>query len=816
VENVWIYDLEVFKEDWIAIFHSIDHPDWDRVVIHNQPKMIRTFLDDIRPVLGGYNNKWYDKWILKCMYHQAPNTIVKACNDWIIGGENGWTFPWLNNLSNPPINQFDLMDDISVPLRLKEVEANLKMDIQESTVPFDLDRPLTEQELEEVIAYCHHDVTATVALFGQRRSYLESKIAVGQMKDIPWDESMSMTNAKLTARFLGAQHTVHNDEFVYEFPSNLLVLNQTVRDFFSRIDYESTCECDIAGTPHVVAWGGLHGARKNYQEEATKDRTIACFDVASYYPSLMIVNGYMSRNIPNPEEFKQVYYTRLKAKKEKNKAVADALKLVLNTTYGAMKNQYNDLFDPRMANAVCISGQLYLIDLIEKLEWEIPELTLIQSNTDGIIISYPANSELRVRAMVTKWEERTGFSMEQTWIKKIYQKDVNNYVMLDDKDHVKVKGGYVSNFEGGTWMNASLPIVAKAVVDTLLYGIPVEQTINECDDPMMFQMIAKTGRTYDKTILKQGDKEVEVQSTNRVFATKDTTAGTIVKVKIKPPRMDSVANAPEHCYIDNSADPKPYLLDKQWYINQALSRVNDYLGAQKSKGKKGKKSMATASNKTTASLAKKLMALRVALSGYSWEKDGKNIRQSYSYITEAQYKRNFQKALLDVGLDYRIDITDYRFIESISDKMHLILANYDITITDPDTGESQVYKMVGSGADNGDKAIYKAETGAIKFFLASNFLVAENNDPESDAEEVQKEKPRHVTAETKTAIKDKMMDQSQPATKEQIATLMEGIQVLMDMGNEELAGAFAELAATEGLTKEQVEEAIEAIGGALA
>ena len=76
----------------------------------------------------------------------------------------------------------------------------------------------------------------------------------------------------------------------------------------------------------------------------------------------------MSRSVPDPDEYKRVYETRIAAKKAGDKATANALKLVLNTTYGAMKNPYNALFDPRMANAVCISGQLYLIDLIEKLE----------------------------------------------------------------------------------------------------------------------------------------------------------------------------------------------------------------------------------------------------------------------------------------------------------------------------------------------------------------------------------------------------------------------------------------------------------------
>ena len=44
------------------------------------------------------------------------------------------------------------------------------------------------------------------------------------------------------------------------------------------------------------------------------------------------------------------------------------LKLVNNTTYGASGAKFNALYDKRMANSICYTGQLLLIDLIEKLE----------------------------------------------------------------------------------------------------------------------------------------------------------------------------------------------------------------------------------------------------------------------------------------------------------------------------------------------------------------------------------------------------------------------------------------------------------------
>ncbi len=58
----------------------------------------------------------------------------------------------------------------------------------------------------------------------------------------------------------------------------------------------------------------------------------------------------------------------------------------MNTTYGALLNKYNDLFDPLMGRSVCITGQLFLLELAEHLYADIPGLKIVQLNTDGIIV----------------------------------------------------------------------------------------------------------------------------------------------------------------------------------------------------------------------------------------------------------------------------------------------------------------------------------------------------------------------------------------------------------------------------------------------
>ena len=65
----------------------------------------------------------------------------------------------------------------------------------------------------------------------------------------------------------------------------------------------------------MIAWGGLHGAINNYRETSDEKRIIVNYDVRSYYPSLMIENKYLSRNVANPDIFSETYKKRIEAKK---------------------------------------------------------------------------------------------------------------------------------------------------------------------------------------------------------------------------------------------------------------------------------------------------------------------------------------------------------------------------------------------------------------------------------------------------------------------------------------------------------------------
>ena len=149
--------------------------------------------------------------------------------------------------------------------------------------------------------------------------------------------------------------------------------------------------------------------------------------------------GYTSRNIPSPQIYEDILDRRMKAKAAGDKHTANALKLVCNTTYGCLLNQYNDLYDPLMGRSVCISGQLYLLELAEHCYQEIEGLRIVQLNTDGIMVECDKKDYDTLTAICAEWQSRTGFDLEEDTVVKIAQKDVNNYSQKSNAENMMVK-----------------------------------------------------------------------------------------------------------------------------------------------------------------------------------------------------------------------------------------------------------------------------------------------------------------------------------------------------------------------------------------
>ena len=642
-----VYDVEVFCEDWLVIFKDIETGKY--TCVHNDNEELKECISE-DCIYIGFNSKHYDQFIIKAICCGFTPQEVKQVNDFIIGGGQGWECPMLRDFFFR-FNNVDIKDDMQMGLSLKAIEGHLGLSVEESTVPFDIDRPLTEEELKETAKYCIHDVDTTEKLVELRKDYLKNKIHIGKLAGLDEVKAMGMTNAKLTAALLKAEQKPHDDERKYVYPPNLKreYIPQEVFDFFDRMydpeisDKELFSDkqtFSIGDCPGVVGYGGIHAAIPNYFFVETEDRVIRNKDVASYYPHLMTLCGYTSRNIPSAKVFEDVLETRMKAKASGDKATANALKLVVNTTYGALLNKYNDLFDPLMGRSVCITGQLFLMELAQHLYADIPDLKIVQLNTDGIMVECDRKYLPKLDEICDEWQSRTGFELEEDAVVRIAQKDVNNYVEVQEGGKAKSKGGYLVrgiSTVGAFNINNNACIVAAAVKEYLVNGVPVEDTINGCNDIFQFQLIAKAGVKYREAYHLVDGEKVPVQKVNRVYATKDERYGKLFKVKAENDSTAKIEMLPEHCIIDNDNHLTIDDVDKTFYIEMAKKRINDFLGIKPEKKKGGRKKMATTKKTETADTAamniyQKLLKARAMFLEADVKKTGKNMHLSFKYF----------------------------------------------------------------------------------------------------------------------------------------------------------------------------------------
>lgn len=543
------YDIEVLKHDWIAVFKEYDI----YKVIHNNKEELAAYIDRLnqsKSILVGFNNHYYDDPVIAGMLRgRNPYELSKKA----ISGER---LPYSLNLIT-----LDVMQELPLGVGLKSSQANLGLSIVETPIDFDLDRPLTPEELEELIKYCKNDVKDTELLFNMRKAYFMSKFEIVNEFNLP-AENVKKTRAALSSKVLSCKHTkppkdrLHID---YDPNINWDIIPREVKEFYERCEYDYRCggnyeeiekrklKLNVCGVPHVYAFGGIHGAIEKYNGKGS----YLHIDVSSYYPSLIINNDYMSRASSNPKKFSELRETRYmyKAKKDPRQLV---YKILINATFGAMKSEHNALFDPKQANNICINGQLILTQLIIELE---PYCQLIQSNTDGIVVKYKEADYDKIVELVNDFGARFNLTFDIDKIIRIAQRDVNNYAIQFDNGEIDARGCF-RKFKGGNFERNSLTIVDRALVNYYIHDIPVHETVINAyknNDLLPFQIVCKMGGTYDAMYYEYGaegdTRYIETQKVNRVFATNDRNYWGIYKRK--GDSYQKIANTSEHNIIHN-------------------------------------------------------------------------------------------------------------------------------------------------------------------------------------------------------------------------------------------------------------------------
>lgn len=555
MENILFFDIECYPFDSFVVIKDInkntklfhDKNGFEGLAGHIQGK-----------TLVGFNNYWYDDHMLNAMLDGYTASQLKELNDRIIGGEK-----------QKPKYRFKSLDcfqqiDVGFP-SLKKIEGNRGKKILESAVPFDIPRPLTKEEYKECVDYCSYDVDNTIDIYEMRiNSYFAPKQSLVEMvgKGERWNTTTLSANALLGNKTLPKWSDIRLSGEDWKDLSMLELVPPEVVELWNSGKDKGKVTIDDFGCLIEFGFGGLHGVNKTQK----KVKNLKLLDVASMYPNIILIIKALGEF---SGKYKDILDERIRIK-HLDKILSDALKLILNSVYGNLKNQYSSLFNPKGALSVCIYGQIALYTLCKRLAEE--GHTIININTDGV--GFVPREGADYLEIWKQWEQDFKLELEEDSFDTFIQKDVNNYIGVKGET-IKCKGGDVGRYNSDSFFkNNSARIVDIAITDNLLYSKSVIDTLIEnVDKPQLYQYIIQAGHTFQGTFDAEGNKYNKL---NRIYPTKKKDAICLYK-KRHDEGLVRFPDLPEKMYVHNDDVSTLENFEKIVDLNHYLTVINKKL-----------------------------------------------------------------------------------------------------------------------------------------------------------------------------------------------------------------------------------------------
>ncbi len=414
------------------------------------------------------------------------------------------------------VDTIDLIDVVPLSPSLKLCAARLHAErLQE--LPFRPDTALDDNQRAIVRLYCSvFDLGHTAMLWANLKPQIELRRQMGPLYNL---DLRSKSDSQMAEALVCAQIEMNGFKptrpeilpgtvFRYKVPAYISYQSQTMREALAtiaRIDFVVGENGSIQTPPalqdltialgaatYTMGIGGLHSNETSVAHWEDEETLLIDRDVASYYPAVILNLGlYPSHIGPN---FLKVYRTiverRLAAKKSGNKVEADSLKIAVNGTFGKLGSKWSPLYAPDLMIQVTLTGQLSLLMLVETLERA--GIQVCSANTDGLLISCPRSRKNELDGHIARWEKLTGFNTEESLMRFVCARDVNNYIAVKQDDTVKVKGTYSERGSAGDSVLSKNPerlICNDAVIAWLKDGVPIERTVQGCRDIRRFLIV---------------------------------------------------------------------------------------------------------------------------------------------------------------------------------------------------------------------------------------------------------------------------------------------------------------------------------------
>ena len=518
-DRTLVFDVECYPNYWLCGFKDIDsgkafyfevRPDGWFFNGKNLDYVIwRDLLGFVlyRFLLIGFNSKVYDLPIVALALDGVETSNLKEFSNELIAAETSKFDPRLAKC-----NHIDIIDVAPISASLKIYAGRLHCNRMQD-LPFEHNSTLSFNDASVVRDYNINDLDNTSLLYNNLKPQIELRIALSEQYNV---DLRSKSDAQIAEAVILAElaklgvvarkPTIEPGRtfrvrpipgLAFQTPALQRVLDEVMATDFvigenGSVDTpQNLLDLDIrlGICKYQIGNGGLHSNEKSVSWFADLDLDIIDDDVASYYPNIMLnQNLYPAHLGPSfIDVYRTVTVRRLDAKQVGRKTEAESLKIVVNGGIGKLSNQYSKLYAPDINTQITISGQLYLLMLIEAIE--LVGISVVSANTDGVVKMVNKDQYTKLREVIGWWEKVTGFVTEETRYKSIHSRDVNNYVAIKEDDKTKVKGVYS---EFGSALNSVLSknpeslIVSDSVQEFLAKGIPIEETIRSCTDIRRF------------------------------------------------------------------------------------------------------------------------------------------------------------------------------------------------------------------------------------------------------------------------------------------------------------------------------------------
>jgi len=452
---------------------------------------------------------------------------------------------------------------------------------QMQDLPYDPSDTITAPMREQLRTYCRNDLQQTIELYQSLTKQIDLRVAMGQQYGV---DLRSKSDAQIAESVLRSELTqsgviVKKNEikpgtqFKYKVPDFIQFTSPTLRKVLqavknTRFTVEPSGQVKLpddinkpikfAGATYKFGIGGLHSQEKKQAIVCGDDELLYEADFASFYPFIILGERFYPKHLT--PKFLDVYgdivKRRITAKQSGDKVTADSLKITINGSFGKLGSKYSFLYSPDLLIQTTITGQLCLLMLIEAVH--AVGASVISANTDGIVIHAKKRQYDAISGVLFEFELASGYTLEETFYKAIYSRDVNNYVAVKTDGGVKGKGAFA---DPNIMKNPTNEICIDAVKQYMATGTPIEQTINDCNDIRKFINIRSVtgGAVWNDVYLGKAVRFYYSTQGNTIHYKKNGN---------KVPKSDG---AHQLMCLDDA----PVGLDKQAYIDEAQSMLVD-------------------------------------------------------------------------------------------------------------------------------------------------------------------------------------------------------------------------------------------------